>query len=169
MGRPQVEIDLDILTNLLVDGASKKDAAKEMGVSAPTLRRIIQNSTDKKPLLGQYKTLRNLHLTELQVQILEAVTPDKIADADLDSLMRAYKVLRVLENDVIPEGAEGNMKGLVAHLLHLERLEREKGRPLLPEDIPEAEIVQECTVEESDGNGIPIPQLPDPEIKFDGN
>jgi DNA-binding Lrp family transcriptional regulator len=145
--------DMKYLEDLLMDGTPKKAIANAMGVSPPTLRKIIANAQDKKTLLTQYRTLRNLHLTELQVQVLEAVTPDKIEGASIKDLLYAYKILRDKEVEV-DDSPEGNLKGLVAHLLHLERLERDLGRPIDVGDISEAEYE-----EASSG----IPQLPDPE------
>ena len=158
MGRPEAQVDLSFLQDLLMDGIPKKDIAKQMGVSPPTLRRIISNAQDKKTLLTQYRTLRNLHLTELQVQVLEAVTPDKINEASIKELLYAYKILRDKEVEV-DDSPEGNLKGLVAHLLHLERLERELGRPVDLGDITEAEYEEASSTGEVNG----IPQLPDPE------
>jgi hypothetical protein len=149
-----VGYDMKYLEDLLMDGVPKKDVAKAMGVSPPTLRKIIANAQDKKTLLTRYRTLRNLHLTELQVQVLEAVTPDKIDGASIKDLLYAYKILRDKEVEV-DDSPEGNLKGLVAHLLHLERLERELGRPVDVGDIAEAEY--------EEASPDMIPQLPDPE------
>jgi transposase len=145
--------DMKYLEDLLLDGVPKKEVAQCMGVSPPTLRKIIANAQDKKTLLTQYRTLRNLHLTELQVQVLEAVTPDKIEGASIKDLLYAYKILRDKEVEV-DDSPEGNLKGLVAHLLHLERLERDLGRPIDVGDIAEADYEEAST-------GIPL--LPDPE------
>lgn len=168
VGRPKAVVDLTYLEDMLLDGVPRKEISRNMGVSPPTLRRIIANAEEKRTLLTQYKTLRNLHLTELEVQVLEAVTPDKIESAGLKDLMFAYKVLRSKEVDDSQE-KDGNIKGLIAHLLHLERLERDLGRPLAPEDVQEAEYEEasDPTRDEDCGAENPgnLPVLPDPVVK----
>jgi hypothetical protein len=159
MGRAEAQVDMSYLEDLLMEQVPRKEICRAIGVSAPTLRKIIANAEDKRTLLDQYKTLRNLHLTEIEVAVLQAISPDKIESASLKELMYAYKVLRSKEYDEQQEGKD-DIKGLVAHLLHLERLERDMGRPLSPSDIQEAEYEEVAS-----SNPDNLPDLPDPILR----
>jgi hypothetical protein len=159
MGRAEAQVDMSYLEDLLMEQVPRKEICRAVGVSAPTLRKIIANAEDKRTLLDQYKTLRNLHLTEIEVAVLQAISPDKIESASLKELMYAYKVLRSKEYDEQQEGKD-DIKGLVAHLLHLERLERDMGRPLSPSDIQEAEYEEVAS-----SNPDNLPDLPDPILR----
>jgi hypothetical protein len=154
MGRPNAEVDLKILEDLLLDVRPKKEIATLMGVSLPTLRKVINNVQDKKTILTQYEVLRGLHLTEMQVMVLERAL-GKIDEASFKDLMTAYKILGDKKIQSEEEKKDDDLKGLVAHLLHLERLERELGRPV---DITDISDSQEAEYERE---GIPL--LPDPE------
>lgn len=169
-GAPQKQVDLSVLEDMLMDQRPRKEIAKELCVHPITLGKIIKRAKDNKTILSEYRTLRNLHLTEIQVAVLQAITPDKIENADVKTLMYAYKILR--EKEIEDDGRDKEeLKGLVAHLLHLERLERELGRTLSPDDIQDAEF-EEAGGEEGKGgmNNAPepgldvmaLPQLPDP-------
>jgi len=120
-GRPQLDLDLDAAVDLLTQGVSVPLVAAELGVSTPTLRARIADLQKKQGLLLQYRSIQSLQLTELQARVLEAITPDKIDDAPLRDLIMSYKILK--DKEQVIEGKPSEIKGLVAHLIYLEKQE----------------------------------------------
>ena len=124
-GRPKKEVDTDILADLLSDGWDKKAIARELGVTSPTLSRRITDLKKKEGEILQYRALQSLELTELEAQILEAVTPEKIQQASLKELVGAYKILK--DKELVADGKPSEIKGLVGYLIHLEKEEEGRG------------------------------------------
>ncbi len=60
-----------------------------------------------------------VRLTELQLRVLEAITPEKIADASLLDLARAFKILKEAELGI--KGEPFKITGLLGYLLKIER------------------------------------------------
>ena len=89
------------------------------GISIPTLQKRLSDLQDKQGLLLKARDLRNLRLTELQMMVLDAITPEKIANAELRDLMLAFKVLSDRENLEIGKPTE--IKGLVSYLVQIEK------------------------------------------------
>ena len=120
-GRGQKEVDMEAALDLLMRGEKVPAIATELGVSAPTLRSRISELQKKQGLLLQYREIQSLQLTELQCRVLEAITPEKIEDAGLRDLVMSYKILK--DKEQVIEGKPSEIKGLVAHLIHLEKQE----------------------------------------------
>jgi len=138
MGRPRKDLDLDVLFDFALQGMNQKEQAKELGISVPTLSRRIADIQSKHDVLLQYRALQSLQLTELQARVLEAITPEKIEDAPLKDLVLAYKVLK--DKELVVEGKPSEIKGLVAHLIHLEQQEMAAAKTPLLDDFEEAEF-----------------------------
>lgn len=134
-GRTATVTDLDAALDLLEGGCKIPEIAHELGVSPPTLRKRLDELKEKQGLLLEYKTLQSLQLTELQVKVLEAITPSKINEAPLRDLVAAFKVLKDKEMD-ITEGPS-KVKGLIAHLVYLEKADvaRQQGLPVPQEAV----------------------------------
>jgi hypothetical protein len=122
MGRPQTEIDLEVVLDLLSRGEKVPAIATELGISPPTLRARIADLQQKQGLLLQYRAIQSLQLTELQARVLEAITPEKIEAAPLKDLVASYKILK--DKEQVIEGKPSEIKGLVAHLIYLEKQEQ---------------------------------------------
>ena len=139
-GRPKSHVDMEAALDLLMRGESVPTIATELGISAPTLRSRIADLQEKQGLLLQYRTIQSLQLTELQARVLEAITPEKINDAPLRDLVTSYKILKDKELNI--EGKPSEIKGLVAHLIYIEKqeaaLKNGTALPAPPEDIEEA-------------------------------
>lgn len=151
MGRPKKELDLDILFDFASQGMIQRDQAKEFGISIPTLTKRIADIQSKHDILLQYRSLQSLQLTELQARVLEAITPDKIEEAGLKDLVLCYKILK--DKELVVEGKPTEIKGLVAHLIHLEQMEMASVNvPLLPESFEDGEF-------EDLNEGDKIPEL----------
>ena len=120
MGRPPAEIDENTLLSLCEKMASPAEMALELGVSIPTVTSRIKKLQETQGVLLQYRAVRNLHLTNLQAQCLEAITPDKIQDAEMIDLVRAFKILHDAE---VETKDSGKMSGLVAALIQIEKEE----------------------------------------------
>lgn len=119
LGRPKKEVPEEELLDLLVRGWTKKDAAQELGVTVPTLNQRIVDLQKKEGLILQYRALQSLELTSIQAQILENITPEKIATANLRDLVAAFKILK--DKELVAEGRPTEIKGLVGYLMHLEK------------------------------------------------
>lgn len=138
MGRPKKELDLDILFDFATQGMPIKHQAEELGISPLTLSRRIADIQSKHDILLQYRSLQSLQLTELQARVLEAITPEKIDDAPLKDLVLAYKILK--DKELVVEGKPSEIKGLVAHLIHLEQQDMAAMKTPLLDNFEEAEF-----------------------------
>ena len=144
-GAMRKEVDMEAAIDLLMRGEKIPAVATELGISAPTLRSRIADLQKKQGLLLQYRTIQSLQLTELQARVLEAITPEKIEDANLRDLVMSYKILK--DKEQVMEGKPSEIRGLVAHLIHLEKQE-----VALTDDsnivniTPETEVIQKPTL-----------------------
>jgi len=83
--------------------------------------------------------------------VLEAITPEKINEAPLRDLIASYKILK--EKELTLEGKPSEIKGLVAHLIHLEKQEQALiAGQTLNDDLTEDAKYDDLTNEE-DGAG----------------
>jgi len=121
VGRSPVPIDMEAALDLITRGESIPSIAVELGISPPTLRSRIADLSKKQGLLLKYRSIQSLQLTELQARVLEAITPEKIDSASLRDLVMSYKILK--DKEQVIEGKPSEIKGLVAHLIHLEKQE----------------------------------------------
>jgi len=95
------------------------EVAEEFGVSVPTLAARTADLQAKEGILLKYRSLQTFQLTELQLRVLEAITPEKIAGASLLDLGKAYKILREAELGL--KGEPFKITGLLGYLLKIER------------------------------------------------
>lgn len=139
------QIDNEQLLELLERGLSPPEIAKEVKVTPPTIRNRIAKLQQEQGVLLQYRSLQNLRLTELQHAILEAITPDKIAEAPLKDLVTSFKILK--DKELVMTGNPTEIKGLVGYLVQLEK-----------EELAAADIIEpeEHTVPEEDAD---LPKL----------
>jgi hypothetical protein len=141
-GRSAKVVDMEAALDLLMRGEKVPAIAAELGISPPTLRKRIADIQSKQGLLLQYRSIQSLQLTELQARVLEAITPEKIDQAPLRDLIMSYKILKDKELDM--DDTKGGIKGLVAHLIYLEKREQALANgDTLPDDlVQEAEFEQ---------------------------
>ena len=141
-GRPPLNVDLEAVLDMLDRGVSVPQISTELGISPPTLRKKIADMQSKQGLLLQYRAIQSLQLTELQARVLEAITPEKINEAPLKDLIASYKILKDKELNI--EGKPSEIKGLVAHLIYLEKQEQALAAGTsLPEPFEEAQIEED--------------------------
>jgi transposase-like protein len=152
-GRTPVDVDIAAVLDALERGASVPQISIELGISAPTLRKRITDLQVKQGLLLQYRAIQSLHLTELQARVLEAITPEKINEAPLRDLIASYKILK--EKELTLEGKPSEIKGLVAHLIHIEKQEQAllTGQPLNDGLVEDAKY-DDLTNEEDGANSL---------------
>lgn len=131
------ELSADTLLDLLERGFSPPEIAKETGLTAPTVRQRIAALQQDQGVLLQYRSLQNLRLTELQHAVLEAITPEKIAEAPLQVLVQAFKILK--DKELVMTGNPTEIRGLVGYLVELERQELATSTPVNPEPFIELE------------------------------
>jgi len=133
MGRPVAKIDEQALMDLLERDLPQKEAARELGISIPTLSKRMADIREKQGILLKYRDLQSLHLTELQARVLEAITPEKINEASLRDLVLSYKILKDKELNI--DGKPSEIKGLVAYLVEIEKREMALDGSIDVEDI----------------------------------
>lgn len=150
MGNRKIKIDPEVLLDMQEMGLTQKQTAKELGVCSATLSRRMADIQKKQGLLLQYRSLQSLQLTELQARILEAITPERIEEADLKDLVLAFKILK--DKEQVLEGKPSEIKGLVSYLIKMEEEEI-----ALKEPVPEGEIekIVNVTKEITDPDYLP--------------
>ena len=119
MGRPLIDIPEETVWDAAKMGLNQKEMAEMLDVSVPTMRRIIGKVQKEQGLIMKYRAIQSLQLTSLQARILDAITPEKIEEAPLRDLVIAFKVLK--DKELVVDGKPSEIKGLVAHLIHLEK------------------------------------------------
>ena len=146
----KIEIDPEILLDLQEMGLTQKQASSELGICPQTLSKRMAEIQSKQGLLLQYRSLQSLQLTELQARILEAITPEKIEQAELKDLVLAFKILK--DKEQVIEGKPSEIKGLVSYLIKIEEEEA-----ALKEPVPEGDIteIEEVTKEITDPDFLP--------------
>ena len=115
----KVDLSVEMLLDLTERNLTQAEMSEITGISIPTLQKRLSDLQDKQGLLLKARDLRNLRLTELQMMVLDAITPEKIHNADLRDLMLAFKVLSDRENLEIGKPTE--IKGLVSYLVQIEK------------------------------------------------
>lgn len=157
MGRPRAieNFDTGIFSDLASRGMTQKDIALEMGISIPTLERCISElSSSREPLL-KYRELQNLQLTSIQARVLDAITPEKIAEASLTELVQAFKILK--DKELVDLGKPTEIKGLVGYLVEMEKIELGKvinfPAGTVKSDYDDADIDEDF--EDSDDDDLP--------------
>ena len=117
----KLDQDFEVLVDCLEKGMTVRETAEVMGCSASTISRRIGEIQKNQGVLMRYRAIQSLQLTSLQAQILEAITPEKIADAPLKDLVVAFKILK--DHELTLEGKPNEYKGLVGYLIQLEKEE----------------------------------------------
>jgi len=135
------ELSTETLLDLLERGFSPPEIAQHTGLTPPTIRQRIAKLQQDQGVLLQYRSLQNLRLTELQHAILEAITPEKIAEAPLNVLVQAFKILK--DKELVMTGNPTEIRGLVGYLVELERQEVQIGIDSHPEPYIEMEAEED--------------------------
>jgi len=135
------ELDMaGVVFALTERGFSPPEIAKVLGTTPPTIRARIADMQAKQGVILQYRELQHLRVTELQHSVLEAMSPEKIADAPLNVLAQCYKILK--DKELLMTGKPTEIKGLVGYLIELEKQEAATERPveLSADDVPSANL-----------------------------
>jgi len=152
----EIEISPEQLLDLSLRGLNHKEQAVVLDCSPATVSKKIAQLQKEQGVLIQYRALQSLQLTALQVQILEHITPHKIASASLRDLVAAFKILK--DKELAIEGKPSEIKGLVGYLVEMEKREI-AAKNVLPEDlVTEAdfeELEEDEELEISDTEYIP--------------
>ena len=143
MGVPKKELEDEIISKLFELEVPKKMAAEQLGVSVPTVSRIIARYRTKQEPLIQYRGVQSLQLTDYQAKILERVTDDKIDEAPLRDLVLAFKVFK--EKELLLEGKPSEIKGLIGYIVSMEQ-ELKKEEEFI--DVESNEDAQEAEFED---------------------
>jgi DNA-binding CsgD family transcriptional regulator len=126
MGRKKLPIDEMAILGMRSQGKSIKEISGALDVSTATLSRRIADLRHKEGILTKYRELQGLQLTDLQLRLLEASTPEKIVNASFLDLVRCYSILDRSIRKI--EGKEPSFKitNLVEYLIEIERQEKEE-------------------------------------------
>jgi len=117
----KVETDYEVLIDCLERGMDSREVAEVFNCSKVTIENRIAEIQKSQGILMRYRAIQSLQLTSLQAQVLEAITPEKIAEAPLKDLVVAYKILK--DHELTIEGKPNEIKGLVSYLVQLEKEE----------------------------------------------
>jgi hypothetical protein len=139
MGRAQVKLETSEFFDMLAQGMTHKAMATELGMSTPTLEKRIADLQSKTGLIMKYREIQNLQLTELQGRVLEAITPEKIAEASLSELVAAFRILK--DKELVVTGKPTEIKGLVGYLVELEKREHVKDIAVAVTVTEDAEVI----------------------------
>jgi transcriptional regulator with XRE-family HTH domain len=115
----KVDLSVETLLDLAERNLTQAEMSEITGVSIPTLTKRLNDLQEKQGLLLKARDMRNLRLTELQMMVLDAMTPEKIAAADIKDLAVVFKVLADREN--VDIGKPTEIKGLVSYLVQIEK------------------------------------------------
>ena len=155
-GRIPLDVDMEVVLDLLERGEKAPAIATELGISVNTLRARISNLQEKQGVLLQYRSIQALQLTELQARVLEAISDEKINDAPLRDLVASYKILK--DKELVMDGKPTEIKGLVAHLIYLEKqeaaLNAQHADNITTVDVEEADFSEDKAPEEG-GHDVP--------------
>lgn len=142
MSRAKAELpSANTLLSFLDEGGTQREAAEAFSVSLPTIRKRISELQVSAETLEIYRELQPLHITALQAEVLERITPDKISSADFDTLIKALSVLKKIEAQTEQTKQKDKITGLVAYLLELEKRDRE-GIDITPIDMVSDPILE---------------------------
>ena len=149
----KANVDFEVLMDCLDRGMTQKEAAETLDVSESTISKRIAKIQAEQGILMRYRALQSLQLTQLQAQILENITPEKIAEASLRDLVMAFKILK--DHELTLEGKPKELKGLIGYLMQIER--EEAALTAQPEDkAVDVEFVEKGITEDT---GEYIPKL----------
>lgn len=115
------EIPAEVILDLVQKGYTTNEMAEYVGAGRTTIKKRIVELQRSQATILEYRKLQNIHLTQLQHDILEQITDDKIAAAGLGELTKAYEILKKAE--LVDQGKPSEIKGLVGYLLKLEEEE----------------------------------------------
>ena len=158
MGRPFAEVDMDKLEELGKVNLPRQNMAGELGISHPTLTKIIGKVVEMKGILMKYRELQSLQLTAIQARILEHITPERISEASLRDLVLAFKILK--DKEQVMEGKPSDIKGLVGYLIELERQESNAA----VHEYTDAEVLEALEVAHTAATVDPTPNVEDPDF-----
>jgi transposase len=138
MGRARAKFDEWAYHDLATMGMNQKQIATELGISIPTLERNIAELSESQGVILKYRDLQHLKLTALQQQVLEGITPEKIAECSALELTQIFKILK--DKELVVNGKPTEIKGLVGYLIELEKREYETNSVTVSSRIVEDEI-----------------------------
>lgn len=115
------EIPAEVILDLVQKGYTTSEMAEYVGAGRTTIKKRIVELQRSQATILEYRKLQNIHLTQLQHDILDQITEDKIAAAGLGELTKAYEILKKAE--LVDQGKPSEIKGIVGYLLKLEEEE----------------------------------------------
>lgn len=133
------DVSIDEIMGLLEEGLSGKQVAAVTGCSIATIQNRVAALLKEQGVLESYRSVQHLELTKIQARILDSITDEMLANANLKDLTTAFKVLKDKEQTDLGKPTE--IKGLVAYLVHIEQED-------LKAKQPKAADVIEATAEE---------------------
>lgn len=80
---------------------------------------VVESLRGLAPSLDTYRDLESLHVRKRALEVLNAITPDKIAGASLRDLVTAYKLLK--EKDLLMQGKPTELTGIMHLVVTMEK------------------------------------------------
>lgn len=127
MGRPRKQIDDMTILAMRGEGKKLKEISMEMQISATTLSRHISALKYQKNILTMHRELQGFQLTMLQARILDAVDLTNFEATPLNDLLQAFHLLTKAEKAIQGKEESFKVRGLIGHLVALEKTEKEGG------------------------------------------
>lgn len=141
MEQEKVEITDEHLLDVMESGYTPAEAAEILDLSTAALQYRINKLRKEQSVIAAYRPLKNLHLTKLQVRILESISDEDIQMASLGEKVKAFKILQDAEH--IDVGKPTEITGSLA--AHLIKLQEEKTAAMQP-----AEVIVNINANEED-------------------
>lgn len=124
------DVGIEEIMELLEGGATSKEVALRTGCSISKIQQNVASLMRNQGVLEQYRAVQHLQLTEIQARVLDSITDEMLANANLKDLTAAFKVLKDKEQTDLGKPTE--IKGLVAYLIHIEQEDLKSKAPKEP-------------------------------------
>ena len=115
------EIPAEVILDLVEKGYTRGEMSAVLGVGVWSIEKRIIDLQKSQATILEYRKLQNIHLTQLQHQILENISEEKIACAGLMELTKSFEILK--KTELVDQGKPSEIKGLVGYLIKLEEEE----------------------------------------------
>lgn len=146
MGRPQTEIDVERLLQQVDDEVPKKEIAKSLGISMPTLRNKIDALKAEQGIILDTKGVEQLRVIKIKNQVMDRIET-QLHTMESGDLLKALSTLDRMDKS---DSGEDKVKGLLGILSALDdEAERRADEKV------EEKLLEEKTIEIPTKNNYP--------------
>jgi hypothetical protein len=105
-------------------------AALPVEITQEDITAVVKSLRELAPSLDTYSNLEGLHVKKRALEVLNAITPDKIAGASLRDLVTAYKLLK--EKDQLIQGKPTELTGIMHLVVTMEKKYQQRSESATP-------------------------------------